>query len=127
MYDHYENDFAKFWIDDGILFYVYKPYSIITLDAAKQIVVGRLILQGEQTLPAFCDIRGIKSTEKSAREYLANEGSVLSSAKAFLVEPLYSQMMINFYIKTSKPIIPVKVFTKKKEAIDFLNHYNNKI
>ncbi|MGM0932679.1 MAG: hypothetical protein ACQEWD_04470 [Bacteroidota bacterium] len=127
MYDHYENDFAKFWIDDGILFYVYKPYSIITLDAAKQIVVGRLILQGEQTLPAFCDIRGIKSTEKSAREYLANEGSVLSSAKAFLVEPLYSQMMINFYIKTSKPIIPVKVFTKKKEAIVFLNHYNNKI
>lgn len=123
MDTHSENDYAKFWIDNGILFCEYKPYSIITLPAAEQVVTDRLKLQGEQSLPVFCDIRGLTNTEKPAREYLAQEGCALCSAIAFLAEPGYTKELLNFYFATDKPGVPVSMFTKEQEAINYLKSY----
>lgn len=123
MYNHYENDFAKFWIDNGILYYVYKPYPIINLDLAKQIVADRLKLQGGIIYPMFCDTRGIINSEQDARDYLATRGSILCTAIAFLVESVYNLEMVNFYIKTSKPCIPAHIFTKRQEALDYLKDF----
>lgn len=123
MYDHYQNDFAEFWFDDGILFCKYKPYTILILSAAKQVVTDRLKLQGEISFPVLCDIRAIDNAEKSARDFMSFEGTTLCSAVAFLAEPDYTKELFNFYVALNKPAIPVRLFTQEQEAINYLKTF----
>lgn len=119
------NDYATFWIDDGVLHFVYHPSVVVNLRAAEQVVSDRLKFQGEKVLPVFCDTRGIKDTEKSARDFLAKEGSVMTTAVAFLVNPPISQAITDFYVRTNKPVTPTKIFTEKYEALRFLKSFRN--
>lgn len=119
------NDYATFWIDDGVLHFVYHPSVVLNLRAAEQVVSDRLKFQGEKVLPVFCDTRGIKDTEKSARDFLAKEGSVMTTAVAFLVNPPISQAITDFYVRTNKPVTPTKIFTEKYEALRFLKSFRN--
>jgi len=123
MGDFIENEFAKFWIDDGIVFLVYKPHIIVNLKAAEKIVADRIKLQEEKAYPVFCDTRGIKDVNKEARDYLAKEGSTLAIAVGFLVDFPVNEAIAQFYVKTNKPLIPTEVFTNKDEAIDFLKSF----
>ncbi len=123
MHDRLENDFADLWIDDGILYCEYKPYSIITLEAAKQVVTDRLKLQGELSLPVLCDIRTIANTEKPARDFMTREGTTLCSTIAFLAEPGYTKELLNFYLATNMPGIPVSLFIEKQKALEYLNNF----
>ncbi|UZH55825.1 hypothetical protein JRG66_02775 [Salinimicrobium tongyeongense] len=117
------NDYATFWVDDGILHFIYHPEVVIDLFAAEKVVADRLKCQEDKYYPVFCDTRGIKDTDKSARDYLAREGSILTSAVAFLVNPPISQAIIDFYVRTSKPITPTNIFTEKYDALKFLKTY----
>ena len=47
----------------------------------------------------------------------------LIRAVAFLVEPAVSEVMSQFYIRTSHPPIPTKSFRKKEEALKFLRPF----
>ena len=123
MNNSFTNDYATFWVDDGILHFVYHPAVLIDLAAAEKVVADRLKFQGDKIFPVYCDTRGIKDTDKSARDYLAREGSLLTTAVAFMVYPPISQAIINFYIRTNKPITPTKIFTEKYEAMKFLRDY----
>lgn len=118
-----ENKYAQFWISDGILFFIYKPHAVIDLEAAEEIVKDRLKLQNEKAYPVLCDLRLIKISEKPARDYLAQQGSVLTKAVALLIEKPYSQAMTEIFLKASKPYIPTKVFTSKVQALEFLEAY----
>ncbi|MBC9795887.1 hypothetical protein IBL28_07915 [Sinomicrobium sp. FJxs] len=118
-----ENEYAKFWIDRNILFFVYKPNTIIDLKAAKIIVADRLKFQNERSFPVFCDIRGIKDVDKTARDYLAREGSTLTRAVSILVAPPVSHVILEFYLKVSKPNIPSKIFTDRQKALRFLETF----
>ncbi|MGS2764161.1 DUF7793 family protein [Sinomicrobium sp. M5D2P9] len=118
-----ENSYARFWIDRNILFFVYKTGTIINLTAAKQIVADRLVFQKEQSFPVFCDIRGLHDINKTARDYLANEGSVLIHAVSILADPPISRAILDFYLKMSKPLIPTKVFKDSDKAILFLEPF----
>ncbi|UGU17339.1 hypothetical protein LS482_05570 [Sinomicrobium kalidii] len=119
----FENEYAKFWVDQNILFYVYKTDIIVNLEAAKKIVADRIAFQKEKSYPVFCDIRGIKDVNKTARDYLAIEGSTLTKAVSILVDPPISRAILDFYLKMSKPLIPTEVFTERHEAIQFLTPY----
>jgi len=123
MGDLIENEFAKFWIGDGILYFVYKPHIIVDLKAAEKIVADRLKLQDEKAFPIFCDTRGIKDVNKEARDYLAKEGSTLAIAVGFLVDFPVNEAIAQFYVKTNKPLVPTEVFTNKNEAMDFLKSF----
>ncbi|MBK5193532.1 MAG: hypothetical protein JJE07_10035 [Flavobacteriaceae bacterium] len=123
MGDFIENEFAKFWIDDGIVFFVYKPHIIVDLKAAEKIVADRIKLQEEKAYPVFCDTRGIKDVNKEARDYLAKEGSTLAIAVGFLVDFPVNEAIAQFYVKTNKPLVPTEVFTNKDEAMDFLKSF----
>lgn len=118
-----ENEYARFWIDRDILFFVYKTNIIVTLEAAKKIVADRIEFQKEKSYPIFCDIRGIKDVHKNARDYLAREGSILTRAVSILVDPPISRAILDFYLKMSKPPIPTKVFTDKHKALRFLKPF----
>lgn len=122
-HDFYENEFAQFWIADGILFFEYKPNTILDLKAAQQIVADRIRFQNEKAYPVMCDVRGIVNTDKSGRDYLAQSGSVLTKAVALIVHQKVSITISNFYLRISKPTVPTQLFNNKENALDYLKQF----
>ena len=124
MKNHIENEYAKFWIENDILYFIYKNGITIDQSTAIKVVEDRLLLQQGKSFLIFCDMRGVKSINKSARNYLAIEGSVLIEAVALLVNNPLGNTISGFYIKTSNPVITTQVFTTKEDALGFLNNYS---
>ncbi|MEP1486916.1 MAG: hypothetical protein ABJK28_00655 [Algibacter sp.] len=124
MRNHIENEYARFWIDKDILYFTYKKGIIIDQSVAIKVVEDRLLLQQGKPFLILCDIRGVKSANKSARNYLAIEGSVLTKAIALIANTPLTDTLSGFYIKTNNPPIITQVFTKEEDAVAFLNNYN---
>lgn len=122
-HESYENQNARFWIEDGILFFQYKPSTTIDLEVAMRVVADRIAFQNERHLPIFCDTRGIASIDKAARDYLAKSGSMLAKAVALIGSENVSMTMSTFYLEISKPSVPTRIFTIEQEALDFLKGY----
>jgi|SRR5690606_22531720 len=118
----FENEYATYKIDDGILKVFYKNV-LLDYPAALRIVNDRIPLHEGQYLPVLCDIRYIKEINKAARAYLALEGSTLIKAVAFLVESPVSKTLFEFYDKTSRPPIPMKAVATMEEGIKFLGTF----
>ncbi|MFZ6009124.1 MAG: hypothetical protein ACOYXT_02155 [Bacteroidota bacterium] len=126
MKEHYfENDFAEFWVENGILFFVYKQGVTLDVEAAKRIVADRVKAQKNVSYPVFCDMRGIKDIDKNARDYLAKEGSQLVKAVGVLIESPVTKIMGNFYLKINQPLTPTRMFTDKNNALEFLALHRN--
>lgn len=123
MEGYFENEFAIFWISENILFVEYKPDVVINLVAAQRIVADRMQMQKEKVYPVLCDVRGIADSDKAARDYLAQHGSVLTKAVSILANQTISIVMISFYLKISKPQVPTKVFSDKAKALEFLKAF----
>ncbi|MCK8141445.1 hypothetical protein MW871_06015 [Flavobacterium sp. I-SCBP12n] len=121
--DIFENEFARFWIDGSILFFIYKDNVSINLAAAECIVANRIQFQNNIAYPVFCDARGIVSMDKPARDYLAQSGSFLTLAVGLLVNEQVSVMVSYFYLKINKPIVPTRLFTDQLAAIVFVTNY----
>ena len=120
-----ENEYAEFWIEDGILFFIYKQDLHIDLAMAKKIVRARLELQDGVAYPAFCDFRGVISTTNDARDYFADKGSALIKAVALLVDSPKPKI-VDFYKSLNRPKISTKVFVDKERAIDYLKSLSDK-
>jgi hypothetical protein len=119
----FENDFASFWIEGGIVYFVYKPNSVVSLEAARKIVDDRIKFQKQKDFPIYCDIRGMKSADKDARNYLAKEGSSYARAVAVVVDSPMSKIIGNIYLGLNKPITPSRLFTDEKDAVEYLKQF----
>jgi hypothetical protein len=122
-HDFYENDFARFWITDGILFFEYKPNTTIDLRVAECVVTDRIQFQNERTYPILCDIRGVVATEKAGRDHLAQSGSILTQAVALIVHEKVSLIISTFYVEISRPSVPTQIFTKEDDALIYLKGF----
>lgn len=118
------NEFVKIWLYNDILFMEYRPCIIIDLNAAKQIVSSRLQLQKESSYPVFCDTRGIFSSNKAGRDYLAKEGSALIKAVAAFDNRFVGQAVLKFYLRNSKPLAPTAIFSEKTKALEYLQPFS---
>tara|TARA_R110002073_G_scaffold327921_3_gene508846 strand:- start:3849 stop:4223 length:375 start_codon:yes stop_codon:yes gene_type:complete len=118
-----ENAYATYKLENGILYVVYSKDVILDLPAAVYIVKDRLSMHEGRFLPVLCDIRQIKEINKAARAYLSIEGSILIKAVAFIVDSPVSEMLSEFYLRTSKPPIPTESFNTMEEALKFLNKF----
>ena len=123
MRNLFENNYTSYRFYDGILHIIYHQGVSIDLEAAVQIVKDRLQLQEGQAIPVLCDIRGIREISKPARSYLALEGSTFVKAVAVLIEPPVSEMILEFYIRTSNPPIPNKSFETVESALEYLKSF----
>ncbi len=122
-HDFYENEYARFWIKDGILFFEYKPNTTIDLKVAKLVVSDRIHFQDEKSYPVFCDARGIVTTEKAGRDYLAQSGSILTQAVGLVVYEKVLLTISTFYLEINKPSVPTQIFTKESDALDYLKPF----
>jgi hypothetical protein len=122
-HESYRNQNARFWIDEGILFFEYKPNTTIDLEVARRVVADRVAFQNERQLPVFCDMRGIISTDKAGRDYLAKSGSLLAKAVALIVSEKVSMTLSAFYLEINKPSVPTQIFTDEQEALAYLRGF----
>jgi hypothetical protein len=121
--NYYENEYAQFWITDGILYFKYRPNVVIDLTVAHRIVADRIQMQNEKSYPILCDIRGVVDSDKAARDYLAQSGSVLAKAVGIVTNESVSLIMTSFYLKICKPSVPTTIFTDESLALAFLETY----
>lgn len=118
-----DGTYAKMWISNGILYFVYKEIDEINWSMAKEIVSQRLQLQNERSYPIFCDLRAVVNVQKQARDYLAIEGTFMAVALAFFVGDVHSRFITQLYVKANMPSYPTRIFTNKEEALLFLQDY----
>lgn len=122
-HESYRNQNARFWIEEGILFFEYKPNTTIDLEVAMRVVADRVAFQNERQLPVFCDMRGMISIDKAGRDYLAKSGSLLAKAVALIVNENVSMTLSTFYLEINKPSVPTQIFTDEQEALKYLRSF----
>ena len=119
----FENEYANFWIEAGIVFFVYKPNTSIDLAAAKKIVNDRITFQKHIDYPIYCDIRSMKNADKAGRDFLAKEGSSYTKGVAVIVDSPMTKIIGNFYLGLNKPTTPTKMFTEREDALEYLRQF----
>ena len=115
---------VSFWKekDDDIVFFKYSPQLEINIDIAKEIVKSRLEYTEGKQVYTLIDFTNVKLVTKEGRDYMnASEGGLKGIlGGAFLSNNLVTTLFINLYLSISKPSVPAKFFTRKDEALAWL-------
>ncbi|HCY80942.1 MAG TPA: hypothetical protein DHV22_04705 [Xanthomarina gelatinilytica] len=120
-----QGTYSDYWIFEGILFFVYHEIPFLDLKIAKRVLKERLEFQDGRSFPILCETKGIQDASKSARDFLALEGSILANAVAIVEQRIVAQSMIQLYLRRNQPLIPTEVFNNSLEAQKFLYHFLN--
>lgn len=115
-----ENNYAKCWIEEGILYSTFKGPLDMKLDIMKEIIAIRHeVSNGKKQYWCFF-AHGIKSYPKEARDYSAIHGQDFIHAVAAVVNSHIAMFIFNAFLKINKPSIPFKAFRTEAEAVTWL-------
>ena len=119
-----ENKYAEYWIENGVLFLVYKPRLVLTIEVAKKIVEDRLKVSNGISRPMFLDARNFLSTNRETmRYYKTREVVQCVTAGAGLLGTQLGWLAGSIFLALEKPLIPSKLFTDEKKALEWLEKY----
>ena len=119
-----DTPYAIFEMHDGILHLYYKRGLLINLEMAREIVSARLEFSNNESFPMLIVDLGIVGVEKAARDWFSSEeGTCRITACALVLDTVYSRVLGNFFIKITRPRIPVKVFNQKAKGVEWLHHF----
>ena len=117
-----EKDIFKVWLgDDGIIYVEVIPNEEITLASARISSELRVQLAFGKTRPLLVDMSKVKSITREAREFYSKDESFVS-AMALIIKSPVSKVIGNLFLSIDQPIYPVRLFTSKNEAIDWLRN-----
>jgi hypothetical protein len=121
-----ENDFIRFWIEDGILHSQFKKTTIVNIERIKSLIDLRTeISTGEKQYWCY-DFNGIKSYDVDARNYADKNGQEYLYACAVVFNSHIARFILNTFIGLKKPVVPLKGFMQKKDAMNWLNEIKEK-
>jgi hypothetical protein len=125
-----DSEYCEMWLENGIIFQIYKPDLVITIDIAKAMVEDRLKISNGITRPMLADIRNLVSIDAESREYLAGDRAIyLLSAGAILLgsslKDYIATLTANIYLKIDRPRFPTKLFNDKEKALKWLETFRN--
>jgi hypothetical protein len=115
-----ENDFMKFWFEDGILFSKFQKDTVVNLEAVKTTIELREKISVEKNQYWLFDITNIKSVTNEARQYGSKHGHNLVSACAVLVNSYFTKFLFTTYMKFNKPDFPFAFFANEEKAVEWL-------
>ena len=117
-----ENEFIRFWLDDGILFSEYKKAIHLDLNLGVEIIKLRHeISAGEKQYWCY-DFKNLISMPSDTKEHAAKYGQDFLHATAVIVYNHLQKFIVNIFISLKKPKIPFMAFTDKEKAIAWLRH-----
>lgn len=74
--------------------------------------------------PILIDARGIKSMSREARNFFtANGRNTNTCAFAIVIDSSVSKVVGNFFLGINKPVVPTKLFTDERSALEWLHEY----
>ncbi|MCH2225400.1 MAG: hypothetical protein MK066_11585 [Crocinitomicaceae bacterium] len=118
-----ETEYISFHLLEGVLTATYKP-SVITLSVAKEVVRIRKEYCKNKTYPHLVMDYGIAKINKDARDYLSSdEGTEGIAAAGLITNSVFKRTMVNFFLKVTRPKIPVKMFSGPEEAREWLQKW----
>lgn len=125
-----DTEYCEMWLENGIIFQVYKPDLVVTIDIAKAMVEDRIKISNGITRPMLADIKNLVSIDSEAREYLASERAIyLLSAGAILLgsslKDYIATLAAKIYLKIDRPPFPTKLFNDKEKALIWLETFGN--
>ncbi len=115
---------ARIWLgEDGIIRNIIMPGAEQTL-ADIQENIGSYASFGKESYPILADLRTMKSITREGRQYAASEeaGHHITAVAMLIKSPL-SKMIGNFWMRTSQPRYPTRLFTSEKEALKWLKSF----
>lgn len=121
-----ENDFVKFWIEDGILYSQFKKPIIVNLERIKALIDLRTEISVGKKQYWCYDFKGIESYDKEARDYAESHGQDNLHACAAVFHSHIAKFTLNTFMLLKKPVVPLKGFTQKKDAVNWLNEIKKK-
>ena len=115
-----ETPYASFWMEGDLLCCKYANDIHLSLDIAKTLVESRIFFSKGNSYALLIDMRGIKSTTREARRYLATVGATLVKAGALNTGSPMNRTLGNIFLKIDKPEVPLKLFTDEGKARQWL-------
>ena len=116
----------KFWIEDGILYSQFKKPIIINIERIKALIDLRTEISGGEKQYWCYDFKGIESYDKEARDYAEIYGQEYLYACAAIFNSHIAKFTLNTFMVLKTPLIPLRGFTEKNEAIHWLNELKKK-
>lgn len=115
-------EFCEIFIrEDGIAQIMLFPNIDVTPEHVKIMIHAILELTGGEPALAIMFIGAFSTFSKEAREYSAQEVNHKSAqALAYVIDNFGHKLVINFFIKINKPVIPIRVFMDEKPAVVWL-------
>lgn len=111
------------WIENGILYGTFAHDLHLSLDIAKSSVEARIFLSKGQSYPLVVDMRGIKSTTRDARRYMATMGTTLVKACALITGSALNRAIGNVFLSIDRPSVPSRLFTDEEKAREWLKGF----
>ena len=115
--------YVSMWMDGEIICGEYARDLHLSLEVAKTCVEARLFFSKGKMRALLIDMRGIKSTTKPAREYMATIGATLVKACALITGSGFNRTLGNIFLTIDKPAVPTKLFTDEGKAREWLQQY----
>lgn len=120
----FENHLIKIDIIDGIFHAHYKAGLRLNIEDAKLLVQIRMQLCAGKEYPFIIYDGGVVSMDREARLYFSSyEGTQGIMIAAFLESSVFSKLLINFFLKLTKPRVRSKAFSNLDEAMEWINKY----
>jgi hypothetical protein len=94
------------------------PGSVCGLDEARA-VTGEMTALERGPVPLLVDMRELTKFERGGREYFSTDHGAVR-AVALLVGSAVNKMMANFFIGIQRTQIPIRMFTDREAAVDWL-------
>lgn len=121
-----ENDFIKFWIEKDILYSQFKKPTEVTIEKIKAIIDLRHQISDGKSQYWCYDFNGVKSYDKQARDYAAQYGQDHLYACAVVLNSHVTKFILNSFMLLKKNTVPLKGFTKKEDAVNWLKEFKKK-
>lgn len=118
--DQLVTTYVNLRLEDDIMYCTYANNLHVSLEVAKAVVESRIYFSKGKDYLLLIDMRGIKSSTKEARRYLATIGATLVKAGALITGSPLNRALGNIFLKIEKPLVPAKLFTCKEKAKSWL-------
>lgn len=118
-----EDDSSVIWLENGIVFFIYKNV-IIDLETQKTNILNREIVSEGIPRPLFTDARKIRYWTREARKFGSTpEATRLIKAMAIVYNSHVHSILLNWAIKFFAPPVPIHAVSNKEEGVRWLQKY----
>lgn len=115
--------YATIWREGAFMRAKFADQLDLTLEIAKSIVEARIYYSKGKSYPLLVDVRGLRSTTRDARLYMATIGTTLTEAAALITGSSLNRYIVNVFITIDKPSVPAKMFTNEARAKEWLQGF----